>query len=209
MVERFDARRHTRNLDIDGVNEWIWIATDTGAWHCKDQWPKNKECILRHCKKFDVAIQAGGNQGMYARLMSNMFKYVYTFEPHWDNFCSLVLNCNSPNIVKINGALGDVHCMVNLNTPNEMDTGLWSTQRNDEGHIPQFKIDDLNLSTLDLIYLDIENGESKAIDGAIESINKFKPLIVCENGYNVKEKLYNLNYIDVDQSHADTFFISK
>lgn len=206
---KLDPRREIRNVDIDGVSEWVWIKTDSGAWDCRHQWPGQKILVQKYCKKFDCVVQAGGNQGMYPRLMANMFNTVYTFEPHWENFYTLVLNCNLPNIIKINGALGDKHCMVNLSGGADGNMGMWTTKENQTDIIPQFKIDDLNLTTLDLIYLDIEGYEKFALAGAIESINKFKPLIACENGNNVKDQLDSLGYISVESSHADMFFIPK
>ena len=39
------------------------------------------------------------------------------------------------------------------------------------------------------------------------SILKFKPVIVCENGHNHISLLDFLNYKSVDQSYSDTFFV--
>jgi FkbM family methyltransferase len=204
-----EPRREIRNEDIDGVSGWVWIKTDSGAWDCRKQWPDQKKVVQKYCKKFDCVVQAGGNQGMYPRLMANMFKTVYTFEPHWENFYTLVLNCNLPNIIKINGALGDKHCMVNLSGGADGNMGTWVTKENENEIVPQFKIDDLNLTSLDLIYFDIERYERTALDGALESINKFKPLIACENGNEIKDYMDSLNYTAIENSHSDTFFIPK
>ena len=197
-----------RTEEIDGVSNWIWYKEEKGgAWDSRTHWPSQKNLIQKYCKKFDVAVQAGGNQGMYPRLMANIFKTVYTFEPHWENFYSLVLNCNQENIIKINGALGDNHTMVSLDGGSDGNMGTWKTSENIHHSIPQFKIDDLTLQHLDLIYLDVEGYESKIIIGAKNSIEKFKPVIVCENGHQYAEQLSSLNYKTADRSNSDTFFI--
>lgn len=203
-----DPKYEIRNEDIDGVNEWIWYKEEKGgAWDSRTHWPNQKNKILENCKKFDVAIQAGGNQGMYPRLMANMFKTVYTFEPHWENFYSLVLNCNKENIIKINGALGDTATTVSLDGGSSGNMGTWKTTENKDHFIPQFRIDDMNLSSLDLIYLDVEGYEKNIINGAEQSINKFKPLIACENGNNVADILSALGYKSIGAVHSDTFFV--
>ena len=164
-----------RTEEIDGVSNWIWYKEEKGgAWDSRTHWQSQKNLIQKYCKKFDVAVQAGGNQGMYPRLMANIFKTVYTFEPHWENFYSLVLNCNQENIIKINGALGDNHTMVSLDGGSDGNMGTWKTSENIHHSIPQFKIDDLTLQHLDLIYLDVEGYEPNVIEGARNSILKFK-----------------------------------
>jgi len=56
------------------------------------------------------------------------------------------------------------------------------------------KIDDLNLKP-DLIKLDIEGYEYKALLGAVKTIKKFKPIIYIENPSIVVDKFfYSLNY---------------
>ena len=83
---------------------------------------------------------------------------------------------------------------------------------------PTIIIDNLNLPGCDLIQLDIEGYELKALKGAIETIKKYKPVIcveLCEswlNRYeNTSEDIYNflhsLNYKLVDSEGVDKIFM--
>jgi hypothetical protein len=48
------------------------------------------------------------------------------------------------------------------------------------GPIPTMRIDDLALPRCDLIYLDVEGEELNALKGAMETIERCKPVIVYE-----------------------------
>ena len=97
--------------------------------------------------------------------------------------------------------------MVSLDGGSGGNMGTWKTKEDKLNRIPQFKIDDIALQHLDLIYLDVEGYEPNVIEGARNSILKFKPVIVCENGHNHISLLDFLNYKSVDQSYSDTFFV--
>lgn len=201
-----------REEKIDNVEKWLWLKKDTGAWDGpKRDWETtHKEKILKHVTKFDVVVQAGGNQGMYPRLLSDMFKTVYTFEPSHMNFFTLCYNCkDKDNIVIMNAALGDVHKMVGIGNLSDVNTGVHQVMPQEKGIIPQLKIDDLDLPECDLIYLDIESYEKYAILGAMETIKKFKPIIFAENGGSIADVIVPLGYDSVDQSHSDTVYACK
>lgn len=139
-----------------------------------------------------VAIQAGGNVGVFPLAMRNTFRHVFTFEPHPDNYRAMQLNCREyENIHMFNAALGERlgWCTVKQN-PNESpaNCGTYQVHESDkpgQGMIPVLSIDDLGLSECDLIYLDIEGYEDLALKGAYETIMAYSPVIVCENkGHN-------------------------
>jgi hypothetical protein len=86
------------------------------------------------------------------------------------------------------------------------------------GTIPTFKIDDLNLSVCDLIHLDIEGFEGFAIQGALETINRCKPIIALEFRnfgikYNfsddqIRDLMKSINYTEVGKVFNDVIFKS-
>ena len=71
------------------------------------------------------------------------------------------------------------------------------------------RIDDLNLQQCDLIHLDVEGYEEKVINGALETIKKFKPVVIVErgNGQRVLEK--QLGYSMYKRLRMDSVFIPK
>lgn len=209
---------HIRDDTVAGVGPWVWAKTDIHAWiGPKMDWENGHyHKIMQYVKKRDVVVQAGGNMGMYPRLLSDMFKRVYTFEPDPVNFHCLVANCQRDNIVKLNAALGYRHGLVKVSKEPfddwETNYGVRTTIVAPDANIPRLKIDDLSLDECDLIMLDIEGQEIPALRGAIEVLTDFDPVIFVENHPHQEspEKFLNsFGYILVDRSFHDLIFMRK
>jgi FkbM family methyltransferase len=134
--------------------------------------------VYRHCKGFDVAVQAGGCVGIYPKAMSERFGVVYTFEPDPMNFRCLCANVPSENVFKFNAALGDGRSPIGMQRVPE-NVGAHFVDGN--GSIPTLRIDDLNLQVCNLIHLDVEGFECRALHGAAETIMRCRPVIVIED----------------------------
>ena len=142
------------------------------------------EYSLKHVKEKKVCIQAGGNVGVWSKRLSGIFDVVYTFEPDPENFNCLARNVPEHNVIKFNAGLGNEHEMITVKPPNvaeENNCGAYQVFK--EGFTPTLKIDDLNLPQCDFICLDIEGYELFALQGAIETIEKFKPVIALEQKF--------------------------
>lgn len=150
---------------------------------------------------FDVAIQAGGNCGVYPYLLGRKFNHVYTFECDPYSFYCLATNLKSPKFIKFNCALGDEtkqQRMVSVQPygPDRLSNNdgiknrlvdgkpIFNTGQSQVGKGPitihQITIDSLNVHACDLIFLDIEGYEATALKGAVKTINKFKPTVIVE-----------------------------
>lgn len=165
---------------VDGVSDWVWVEQDTGVWHWPmSDWLNLKEKYIKHCKKFDVVVQAGGACGMYPRLMSDFFQTVYTFEPDSYNFHCLVNNCQKDNIIKIQAALGNGGPPLKLHISDRSNSGMHRI-KGDPGIVPIIRLDDLNLQACDMLQYDVEEYELEALKGSEQTIKKFSPLIICE-----------------------------
>lgn len=137
--------------------------------------------IYQYVQGSQVCVQAGGNVGVFPRELIKRFEVVYTFEPDPENFNCLVKNCPEPNIVKFMAGLGDHHEMIQVGAPDKAhEHNCGAYQILGEGIIPTLMIDDLDLPACDLIYLDIEGYEKFAVEGALETIACFEPVIVLE-----------------------------
>jgi FkbM family methyltransferase len=173
------------NKLIKKIKGWYWPKNDgdgdiegkTSCWTYMQVHPDTPRLISNYVPEKRIVVQAGGNCGFYVKQYAELFEIVYTFEPEPVNFYCLNLNVTEHNVLKFQGCLGDEHRCVGL---NKFMPDVGSTHVSGEGSVPTFLIDDLNLSACDLIHLDVEGYELKALKGAVETIKKFKPVIAFE-----------------------------
>ena len=205
-----------REETIDGVGPWVWATKDIVAWEApKHDWEKSHRDFITKLvpeSERNVVVQAGGNMGMYPRLLSDMFKAVYTFEPDSLNFHCLVANCQRENIIKINAALGFDHQLVTVQNSWadwEQNYGVRSVTPMNTSIIPTFSIDDLGLTECNLIMLDVEGYELNVLKGAINTLEKFRPVVFAEYGDSCIPYMESFGYIELCKSMNDTIFVDK
>jgi len=220
-----------RELDVEGTkgkdgyledeDRWIWIKTDYGAWDGphRDWASSHADKYFKYLKKRDVCISAGANQGMYIRFYAKKFGTVYAFEPDPLNFHCMVINNQVDNVVKMHAALGEENGWCSVMRNGFDNTGSWTVAALPKGapdisgemRVPIIAIDTMNFETVDLIQLDLEGYEDRALTGAIETINRCKPVIIVENGYfdRIMQLMDALHYKHVDQSVADRIFVPE
>lgn len=147
------------------------------------------EAVLALVRGRTAAVQAGGNLGLFPKRLAQEFAAVYTFEPAPDLFKMLQANAPEPNILCFQAALGDQRGTVGVSRvrrdgkPNAHE-GITHTVA--EGTIPTLMIDDLGLKVCDLIYLDIEGDELKALRGAQETLRRCRPVVAVEVNKNLQ-----------------------
>lgn len=150
-------------------------------------------------KNFSVA-DIGANIGNHSLYFSNYFKKVYAFEAHPKIFSVNQLNTsNKKNIELFNFGLGDT----NKNSfiyENEYNMG-GSSVINKVGKkikIKILKLDNIKkIKKLLLIKIDVEDFELQVLKGSLNTIKKFKPIIVFESWSKHNPKvsfLKKLNY---------------
>jgi FkbM family methyltransferase len=202
---------------LEKRGDWWWPIGDQGCWNYMHQHSDVVDHLCEYVAERKVVVQAGGNAGFYIRKYAEQFERVYTFEPEPLNFLALSMNCDYPNVVKFNAAVGDAHRFIALNH-HAHDVGATHVQG--MGTIPTFKIDDLELDRCDLIQLDTEGYEYFGLLGAKETIDKFKPVISIEwfgpwaERYGVtfsmiEEFLAQWNYEHVATHATDLVYVSK
>lgn len=202
----FEETFITRSEQIDGIGDWLWIGTDTGGWSGPaNEWKEFKIFWLQHVEIRRVCLQAGGNQGLYPRLLSEHFDKVITFEPDPLNFHCLVHNCSKSNIIKMNAALGDEACFCKVNRTSMNNVGMHTVEKATDGTVSMMTVDSLNLDVCDFMQLDVEGYEENILKGAIKTIEKCKPVISMENGdsQSLKNILEPFGYKHIGRKHSD------
>lgn len=173
--------------------------------------------VISLCPNRNVCIQAGGSFGIFPIHLSKSFKKVITFEPTPKTFKNLKENTKKlPNIEAYQCALGAhkgtgslIECVDN--------SGANIIECNKpEGSIEINTIDLIlkKHSHCDLIYLDIEGAEYKAILGAKKTIMKHRPVIVLENKGLSEEFTYEFFKEETTigiytQNQKDVFFMPE
>jgi FkbM family methyltransferase len=218
-----------RELDVEGTkntpgflkgeDQWFWVKDDSGAWDGpnKDWRGHHRHHFFKDVKKFDTVITAGANLGMYVRFYAKKFNWVYAFEPDPLNFHCMVINNQRDNVIKMQAALGREAGFCKVNNNGRGNRGAFSiTVPNSKldatgAIIPVITIDSLPWKTVDLIQLDVEGFEINVLHGAKETIKKFQPVVIAENGHkpDIKQLMDTLKYKDAGRSVSDTVYIPK
>jgi FkbM family methyltransferase len=180
---------------------------------------KDIQNVLKYVKDFDVCLQAGGNVGIWPKILSSFFGSVYTFEPDLENFDCLLANLHGiSNVISKHGALSDKIETITVKSPNKAhdhNCGAYQVFEDKNG-LKTTRIDDLNINP-GLIYLDIEGYELKAFQGAVETIKRSKPVICFEDKSlpimygkkvgDVEKWLEDFGYKVVEKVHRDVICV--
>jgi FkbM family methyltransferase len=141
-----------------------------------DDWQhKDLEQALVHCKKFDLALDAGAHRGVTVGYLLGRFKSVVAIEP--TNLADKI----SPKARVIKACVGDNFGKCSM-ADGKHNTGQSYVVEGDDVDI--ITIDSLDLAP-DFIKLDVEGMELNALRGAIVTLLSSKPLVMFEeNGLN-------------------------
>ena len=102
-------------------------------------------------------------------------------------------NATEDNIYKYQSAIGNSTDPVRI----EKVQNIGGYKVIGEGTIPQLTIDSFNLTDVDLIQLDVEGHEGYAVQGAIETIKRCKPLIILETkSRNASHSIWSKEELD-------------
>lgn len=204
-------------MRLQKVNGWIWPAEDTECQKVAFDLTSLKKAISL-CTAFNVAVQAGGNVGVWPKYLSTTFRTVYTAEPDPDNFACLSANVPDDNVFKLQCGFGGK----SKSTPmgiSKVDNNCGAGFLSGEGNIPIIELDALNLNKLDLLCLDIEGMEVDALRGGAKTISLYKPIILLEQkghesryGYtadSIGELMENAGYRQECKIHRDVIWVPK
>jgi FkbM family methyltransferase len=141
--------------------------------------------LLTHFGGRDCIVQAGGNVGVYPLELASHFTSVFTVEPDPANYACLKANLaaldHAERVTALHAAFGakEGACMPLAVHP--ANCGAHRVTYTDKGNIPVWTIDGLELDACDAIWLDVEGSELFALQGAVDTIERFAPIIACED----------------------------
>jgi FkbM family methyltransferase len=127
----------------------------------------------------DIGANIGNHSLMFALNYPKI--QIYAFEPSIVNFPLLYMNTRlRSNIGLFKIALGSNNDSVHMNYSDPNNKGNIKVDVTGE-KVPVMKLDSLNLPDITFIKLDVEGHEYSVIEGAFETINKYKPVIWIED----------------------------
>ena len=187
-------------------------------WNCRDLATVDRVVSLVPQRR--VAVQAGGNLGVFPKHLARSFDVVYTFEPDQQLFPMLTANAPETNIIRCQLALGAGPAMVGTSRvrrdgkPN-VHEGI--THIAGAGVVPTLALDALALPIVDLCCLDLEGWELYALQGAAKTLATCRPVLVVEINKNlgyvgidpaeVRSLLEVLRYRFVERIHSDEIYV--
>jgi len=140
-----------------------------------------------------LVVQAGGCLGIFPKYLAQFFGRVLTFEPDPQNFINLRLNVLERNVTAFPVALGATAGPVLLSRDrrdgktNTHDGIVHVAAHLDgPGAVQMIRLDSVELPRLDLLYLDTEGCELEALQGSVNTITVFRPVIAVEVNKNLQ-----------------------
>lgn len=173
------------------------------------------DVAVKYCRKTAVAVQAGGNVGMWARRLAKFFETVHVFEPVPVIYGALCHNVRHlPQVLTYDKLLTDEEYREVAFSVRS--GGVSRVVPNTESHVlfeHTTTIDALKLPCCDALFLDVEGHELHALKGAMETISKFRPVITVEvwdhNQEAYRDFFDALHYERVAKVHGDEVYVPR
>lgn len=173
--------------------------------------PDTIKYIINNCG-YGSIIHAGTYFGDFLPALSKGCKNtVFAFEPNTESYTCARKTClfnNCKNVILKNNALGDCTKIVNLKIKDKgKHIGGLSRVVDDESQdtekVCQIKIDDVVSDTtpISVLHLDLEGYELNAINGGINIVKNWKPIIIIEDNDFDYNELENLGYRYIKKIH--------
>lgn len=207
-----------------GYERWWVPDRDTkGTRDIVHEWRQKHDRVLSLVgSRRGTVLQAGGCVGVFPIGLSRFFQTVHTYEPVPELYECLIRNIDSTvkNVYPVQKGFSNGFVRARISKTLENNCGATQVEEG-SGILELVTIDSLELEELDLLWLDLEGFEYKALLGAKETIKRCRPVVVIENnglchdfpasldGSDAlrKEIQYKFNYSYVDRLMRDDVFI--
>jgi FkbM family methyltransferase len=157
------------------------------------------DVILKYVTCFDVAVDGGAHVGSWSVKMAQHFKTVHAFEPATDTYLCLSHNIQAhKNINAYHIALGEEYQKIDMVDDDKRIGNTGARYIKPGEQIDMQSLDSLRLKDVGLIKLDVEGYEYYALRGAVQTILKYKPVVVIEKK-SFKDRF------EKNEKHADEY----
>ncbi|MDF1756300.1 MAG: FkbM family methyltransferase [Verrucomicrobiales bacterium] len=142
---------------------------------------------------FEDVIDVGAATGNYAWVLARCSRRVFSFEPGEEHFKRLKMGSAGSNIYPDHRGVGATAGEATFFTPDQSVDGLHSATFSNQNPVSegagtrvveQVSLDEYveteGLGSVDLIKVDVEGYENEVIKGALQTIAKSSPVLICE-----------------------------
>ena|SRR3990167_6809098 len=145
--------------------------------------------VFSHLKSPRTIVDVGANIGIWSIYLAKNYpnSEVMTFEPVNSSFFYLGKNLarnNITNVVANSNALGEKEKYTNLYYYQETPGASSIKKTQNSNYIKEktmvHRLDDYGFKDVDFIKIDTEGAELNVLKGGINTIKKYKPMILCE-----------------------------
>ena len=161
-------------------------------------------------------LDIGANIGNHSLYFSKVagFKKIICFEPVEDTFNLLKKNVEINNLENVifpqKVGVGKKEGKAKVLSYNIFNTGGAELEESEDGEIKIVSVDELELESVDFVKIDTEGFEKAVIEGAINTLKKYHPIIYIEildkNYEYINEKLVEINYKCIDLGYDNYLY---
>ena len=143
--------------------------------HCKQTWMVSLPFIMSKRNAIDV----GCRDGEYTRYIHKDFEHVYCFDYRRRKLFHK--NVDLSKITHFKCALGEEHKIIKVSGAGSITAGKVPLEEWYDEQL--YTIDEFNFENIDYIKIDVDGYELNVLQGAIKTIEKYKPVLVLEQEF--------------------------
>jgi FkbM family methyltransferase len=140
--------------------------------HCKKTWVASLPFITEKRNAIDV----GCRDGEYTRYLHKDFNHVFCFDYRRRKLFHK--NVDLSKITHFKCALGEEHKIIKVSGGGSITTGKIPQEKWYDEQL--YTIDEFNFSDIDYIKIDVDGYELNVLQGAVNTIKKYNPLLIVE-----------------------------
>ena len=190
-------------------DDWVGKSIENYGEYSESEVELFREIIKPNSCVVDIGANIGSHTLAFSRIVGE-YGHVYAFEPEKNNFYALAGNIAINNLKNVSAhqmAVGNTSGSINVpvldleKTSNFGSLSLCHQYENCSFYpVPLITLDSQNPTRVDFIKMDIEGMELEALQGSIDSIEKFRPIMYIEDDREDKhdsllEFIKSLNYV--------------
>jgi FkbM family methyltransferase len=190
----------------------FWWPDDVGEkWQHSFKHVRSLDWAMHRSRRRRMAVQAGGNIGLWPRTLAGLFSQVITFEP--DTVSRACLKQNVVGLRNVNVMSDALGAEAGRCSIEHRSLGSHRVTEGDDVNI--VTLDSLGLLDVDFLQLDVEGYEWHALVGAHETLSRCRPLVQVElrdfgehygaSDKSVRDLLYSFGYQQVSAQPGNDF----